>query len=500
MPSQEDALFGVSLRSLPANLQAEQALLGALLANNRAFERVQDFLAPEHFADPIHGRIFETIARRILAGQMADAVTLKAEYEHTGVLEEVGGTKYLAQLITAMVGILNTGEYGKTILDTWQRRQLIDIGETIVNMAFGAEPLADATEQIATAMSSLLALSERGLAQETVSFSDSVGSALRRSEAAFRGADGHTRLDTGIGPLDEILQGLWPGQLYFLAARSRTGKTPALMQIARNVARTFLADAERTGAQPASVLIFSMEMTADDIANISRAATSRWSVDQIRAGQIGDGNAWNEMNQTAAALQRLPIIIDDRTDLDLDRIGVRARSAVRRHNVRMIGVDYMELIKRTKEQRGIGLPELIPALGYGLKAIAKQTGVPVIALRQINKARDDQASSRPVLGDLPYDGGQAADVVAALFREELTMGRDRPNTGNLTAEKAATIIAAFNKRLADAKGVADVGVIKRRFGPAPVWRRMAFNGPRMLLEEIERPENDDNADLWRDGI
>ena len=139
----DSPLLGLSQRLPPSNLQAEQALLGALLANNKAYERVSEFLAPDHFADPLHGRIFQAIARRVEAGQLADAVTLKAEFEHAGILDEVGGTAYLAQLLTAMVGIINAGEYGKAVHDAWLRRQLIDIGETVVNNAFGAEPELD---------------------------------------------------------------------------------------------------------------------------------------------------------------------------------------------------------------------------------------------------------------------------------------------------------------------------------------------------------------------
>ncbi len=144
----DSPLFGLSQRLPPSNLQAEQALLGALLANNKAYERVSEFLAPEHFADPIHGRIYQAIVRRVEAGQLADAVTLKAEFEHAGILEEVGGTAYLTQLLTAMVGIINAGDYGRAIHDTWLRRQLIEVGETVVNNAFGADAELDGPQQI----------------------------------------------------------------------------------------------------------------------------------------------------------------------------------------------------------------------------------------------------------------------------------------------------------------------------------------------------------------
>src|ERR1700684_91689 len=158
----DSPLLGLSQRLPPSNLQAEQALLGALLANNKAYERVSEFLAPDHFVDPIHGRIFQSIARRIEAGQLADAITLKAEFEHSGVLEEVGGTAYLAQLLASMVGIINAGEYGRAIYDAWLRRQLIDIGENVVNNAFGAQPELDGTLQVEAAEQSLFDLAARG--------------------------------------------------------------------------------------------------------------------------------------------------------------------------------------------------------------------------------------------------------------------------------------------------------------------------------------------------
>src|SRR5690242_15227880 len=158
----ESPLLGLSHRLPPSNLQAEQALLGALLANNKAYERVAEFLAPEHFADPLHARIFQAVARRIEAGQLADAVTLKAEFEHSGVLDELGGTAYLAQLLSAMVGIINAGEYGRAVYDAWLRRQLIEIGETVVNNAFGADPELDGAGQIESAEHALFQLATEG--------------------------------------------------------------------------------------------------------------------------------------------------------------------------------------------------------------------------------------------------------------------------------------------------------------------------------------------------
>src|SRR5208337_134889 len=200
----DSPLLGLSQRLPPSNVQAEQALLGALLANNKAYERVSEFLAPEHFADPIHGRIYGAIARRIEAGQLADAVTLKAEFEHSGVLDEVGGTTYLAQLLGAMVGIINAGEYGRAIYDAWLRRQLIEIGETVVNNAFGAGTELDGRAQIEIAEQELFSLAERGAADGGfVTLEHALVEAIQNAERAFQRSGGVSGLSTGLRDLDK---------------------------------------------------------------------------------------------------------------------------------------------------------------------------------------------------------------------------------------------------------------------------------------------------------
>src|ERR1700710_1028656 len=213
-------LLGLSQRVPPSNVQAEQALLGALLANNKAYERVSDFLAPEHFADPVHGRIYQAIVRRVEAGQLADAITLKAEFEHSGLLEEVGGVAYLAQLLTAMVGIINAGEYGRAIHDAWLRRQLIDIGEVVVNNAFGAEAELDGRAQIELAESALFRLATQGGNDGGfVTFERALTEAILGAERAFRRAGHVSGLSTGLRDLDKKTGGMHPSDLIILAGR-----------------------------------------------------------------------------------------------------------------------------------------------------------------------------------------------------------------------------------------------------------------------------------------
>src|SRR5580700_8560833 len=199
----DSPLLGLSQRMPPSNLQAEQALLGALLANNRAYERVSEYLAPVHFADPIHGRIYQSIARRVESGQLADAVTLKGEFEHSGILEEVGGTAYLAQLLSSMVGIINAGEYGRAVYDSWLRRQLIDIGETVVNNAFGADAELSGSAQIEAAEQSLFQLATEGGGNDGgfVSFEVALSAAINGAAQAFHAAGHVTGLTTGLRDL-----------------------------------------------------------------------------------------------------------------------------------------------------------------------------------------------------------------------------------------------------------------------------------------------------------
>ncbi|MDE2238638.1 MAG: replicative DNA helicase, partial [Rhodospirillales bacterium] len=205
---------GHSQRFPPSNAQAEQALLGALLANNKAFERVSDFLAPEHFADPIHGRIFQAIARRCEQNMVADPITLRAELEHSGMLEEVGGTAYLAQLLSAMVGIINAGDYGRLIHDAWVRRQLIDIGEVMVNDAYASEAEVDGRAQIERSEQALFNLATKGGAEgKGISFHDALIQAIDMAEKAFRNQGSVSGLDTGLRDLNKRTGGLHKSDL-----------------------------------------------------------------------------------------------------------------------------------------------------------------------------------------------------------------------------------------------------------------------------------------------
>lgn len=474
-------------RVLPEAQQAEQALLGAAFANNEVIKRC-DWLKPEHFYDPVNGRIWQRAAERVAAGQLADAITLKTDFENTGVLDQIGGTEYLAKLMGAMVGVRTATDYAKVIYQTWVRRQIIATGEQMVADAYGAEPGADPGGIVAATSETIFALGGHGSVNRGVSLATAAQVAFQQTEAAHRGEQGAARLDTGIGPVDELVNGLWPGKLYYIMARSRTGKTPFMMQMARNVAARLQAEAAATGQPPAHVHVFSLEMTAENLAVINLAAVTRWSADQLKAGRIGGAEAWLEYEKKQRELGALPIWIDDEPEMDIAALAMRARAVQQAKRTRLICIDYRELVRRGREQTRMQLPEWIPFLGYQLKALAKSLRVPVIALAQINKAKDKADDTRPTLNDLPYDGGQAADAVFALHRPELYMPEEMPRAAGVkqSDEQRISAMARWDEERARVRGLAEFSALKRRFGPTGM-RRLRFDGPRMTFADPDAP-------------
>jgi replicative DNA helicase len=425
------SLLGLSQRLPPTNLQAEQALLGALLANNKAFERVGEFLTPEHFADPIHGRIFAAIARRVEAGQLADAVTLKAEFEHSGTLAEVGGTVYLAQLLGAMVGIINAGEYGRAIHDAWLRRQLIDIGETVVNNAFGAMEELDGAAQIEVAEQSLFDLTaSRANDSGFVSFERALTDAIHNAEAAFRRSGGVSGLSTGLRDLDKRTGGLQKSDLLILAGRPGMGKTALATKIAFGAARALTEEAR--AADPSaipkqSIAIFSLEMGADQLAMRLLSEESRISGDKIRRGEIGQ-KEFDRFVAVSREIGGLPLHIDDTPAITLSAMRTRCRRLKRTKGLALIVVDYLQLMRPALGTKPESRVLEISQITQGLKAIAKELKVPVLALSQLSRAVESREDKRPQLSDLRESGSieQDADVVMFVYRDEYYLQQRQP--------------------------------------------------------------------------
>jgi replicative DNA helicase len=409
-------------REPPHNLEAEQALLGAILVNNRAFERVGEFLAPEHFADPVHGRIFAACATLIDRGQIATPVTLKGQFDQDEALQEVGGAQYLVKLAASVVTVINAEDYGREIRDCFLRRELIDIGETVVNDAFDRDIDTGAPELIEKAEHRLFTLAETGHRESgPQAFSDSLSQSIAMAEASFRRDTGLAGLATGLADLDRVLGGLHPSDLVILAARPAMGKSALAANIAFHVATSAL----REGQDPKPVVFFSLEMSAEQISTRVLAERTGIPSDRIRRGQIARDD-FNELVDASEQLKTADLFVDDTGALSLSALRTRARRIKRQHGLALIVVDYLQIMTPPPGYAGAqNRVQAVSALSQGLKALAKELDVPVLALSQLSRAVEQREDKRPVLADLRDSGAieQDADVVMFIYREEYYRNR-----------------------------------------------------------------------------
>ena len=471
MNSIDPPLLGISQRMPPSNDRAEMALLGALLANNKAYERVSDFLSHEHFADTVHGRIFQAIARRVEAGQLADAVTLKAEFEHSGALDEVGGTAYFGQLLTAMVGIINAGEYGRTVHDTWLRRQLIDVGETVVNNAFGAEAELDGRAQIELAEATLFQLATKGGSEGgLITFEKALTEAILGAERAFKQAGHVSGLSTGLRDLDKKTGGMHPSDLMILAGRPGMGKSALATKMAFGAARALVrkAQEEDPNKQPdGAVAIFSLEMSAEQLATRLLAEEARVSGDRIRRGEIGQRD-FDRFVQVSREIGGLPLHIDDTPAITMSALRTRCRRLKRTKGLSMVVIDYLQLMRPSVGTKPESRVLEISQITQGLKALAKEMEVPVLALSQLSRAVESREDKRPQLSDLRESGSieQDADMVFFIYRDEYYLQQRAPK--QMAFDSEDKFQAALDKWQRDMELVhnkAEILIEKQRHGP-----------------------------------
>jgi replicative DNA helicase len=463
-------LLGSALREPPHNIAAEQALLGALLANNRAFDRVGHFLREEHFADAIHGRIFAAIAQRIEAGRLVDAVTLKAEFEHTGVLDAAGGTQYLAQLLGAMVGIINAGEYGHAIYDAWLRRQLIDIGETIVNNAFASTEGFDAKAQIEAAEQKLFDLAERGDNGEACSPAhEAMDLAITAAVKAANQPGGLVGLTTGYRALDDITGGLRRGQYSLIGARPSMGKTTLALGIAAGAA-----------AAGARVLFVSKEMTCEAIGALLSAGLGNVARDGAERGRIRGRDefgrfTWAPINQAEIdrmlaaqrAMATRTLMIDECRAGTMAAIRSAARRMKRRGGLDLVVIDYIGLLRVPELMRFDNRTLELTRLSSDCKGLAVDLDVPLLALSQLSRDLEKRDDKRPELSDLRDSGSleQDADLVGFLYRENYYLARSEPvRKPGETDEKFSARMSAWTTAELGSREQADLFIRKQRRG------------------------------------
>ena len=423
------------LRRLPHNVEAEMALLGAILVDNRAYERVSEFLRPEHFVLGEHARVFEACGRLIERGHIADPVTLKDWFDQDETLTQIGGAGYLIKLADAAVSPINAGDYGRLLHDLYQRRELIALGEDVVNRAYAADIGEEAARQIEMAEQALYDLATRGSYEGGFeSFTDTMTSALRIAEAAHKRQGLLSGVPTGFRDLDGRLGGLHPSDLIILAGRPSMGKTALATNMAFNAARAWRSETDADGGRArttdgAIIGFFSLEMSREQLATRILAEQTRIPSDRIRRGMVA-ADKFTDLVTASRELQRLPMYIDDTPALSISAMRTRARRLKRQHGLDMIVIDYLQLIAPSPGSRHDNRVQELSEITRGLKTLAKELEVPVLALSQLSRAVEQREDKRPQLADLRESGTieQDADVVILLHRED-AYDRNSPRQG-----------------------------------------------------------------------
>ena len=479
---------------LPTNLEAEQAVLAAVLMDNRALERVGEFLNSKHFSHPAHQEIYKLAERQFAAGIPFDIITAKNYLDQQGVLESVGGVDYLSQLASAGTSVVNIEQYGRIVYEHSIRRDLIALGQEITEKAFIEDIDVPASRQIEIAEQKLFDMATTGASErEITSISTALQSALAEAEIAYK-ADGQlSGLTTGLTALDKSISGLHHSDLVIIAGRPAMGKTTLAMNIAFNAANA-IAYGRANQNYKGAVVFFSLEMSASQLAARVLSSQSKVPANAMREGSLTDED-FLKMSQYSAAIGKVPLFIDDTPGMSVPMMRTRARRLARKHGgIALIVIDYLQLMTSPGGKHSENRVQEISEITRGLKMLAKELDVPVIALSQLSRSVEQRDDKRPMLSDLRESGSieQDADLVMFTYREEYYLQNRDPNEriSNNTNDKMHD---SWQSRMERARGKADIIIGKNRHG-RPETVRTAFFGDYSLFDNLDdfeaRGEND----------
>ena len=478
-PASDVATLGV-----PHSIEAEQQLLGAILTNNDLFDRVAQILRAEHFYDPVHARIFETAAARIAKNNLASPVTLKAFLEDDAGLAELGGPAYLMRLAGAAISSFAVRDYAEMIYDLAIRRELIDVGNEIAAKAARVEVQSEPKEQIVEAEQKLYALAEQGQTEQGFqSFLTAVTDAVKVANAAYQREGGLAGVSTGLIDMDKKLGGLHRSDLLILAGRPSMGKTSLATNVAFNIARAYKKGITSSGEEGAvdggGVGFFSLEMSAEQLASRILSEVAEIPSNQIRRGDFTEGE-FRRIVDAAKELEAAPLFIDDTPALPISQLAARARRLKRTHGLDALFVDYLQLVRGTG--RSENRVNEISEITMGLKAIAKELDIPVVALSQLSRQVENREDKRPQLSDLRESGSieQDADVVMFVFREEYYKEREKPGDHELDK------MAIWQEEMERLHGKAEVVIGKQRHGPIGTVE-LSFEGQFTRFGNLVKP-------------
>jgi replicative DNA helicase len=452
-------------RAPPHNIEAEQALLGAILVNNEAFYRVSDFLEPKHFLETIHQRIFELTGGLIRAGKLATPVTLKTFLPTELDIAGLTVNQYLARLAAEATTIINAEDYGRTVYDLSIRRDLITIGEDMVNLAYDAPVDATPQSHIEDAERKLFELAETGRYESGFQrFAQALTTAVDMAAHAFQRDGGLSGMATGLTDLDSKMGGLQKSDLVILAGRPGMGKTALATNIAYNVAKAFAQgdvrpDGSRETVNGGVVGFFSLEMSAEQLATRIISEQTGIPSNKIRRGAIGETD-FERIKDVSIELQSLPFYVDETGGLSIGQLAARARRLKRQRGLDLLVIDYVQLLQGSTRRSSENRVQEITEITTRLKALAKELNVPVVALSQLSRQVESREDKRPQLSDLRESGSieQDADVVLFVYREEYYLTNKEPRPGTADHDKWLTEMDAVH-------GKAEVIIGKQRHGP-----------------------------------
>ena len=443
------------------NIEAEQTILGTIILNNEYLNRVSDFLRLEHFYEPSHQKIFSQILHNVeKVNIVANQVTLKQFFESDPSIKAIGGAQYLATLLSSASSIIDIADYAKLVYDLALKRELVMIGEEVVNRVYKIEEKTSAEEQIEIAETSLFKLSEHGNGKNDFrSISSSLTETLEKTLIA-RKRDSHiSGISTGLADLDKILSGLQQSDLIILAGRPSMGKTALGINIALNACKFLNKDIENQKDKKA-VGFFSLEMSSDQLAARILSMESSLNATKFRTGQLND-TEWEVVAMRSAEISKLPFFIDDTPALSIAALRTRTRRMVRKNNLAFLVVDYLQLIRGSSSRSSENRVQEISEITQGLKAIAKEFQIPVLALSQLSRAVEQREDKRPQLSDLRESGSieQDADVVAFIYRDSYYLERKRPQ------ENEAEKFQQWKHQMQEVSHKSEVIIAKQRNGP-----------------------------------
>lgn len=453
--------FTPLLREMPYSENIEQLLLGACISNPKIIEVLDEFLLPEHFYNSLHEKIFEAILSLYKQELVVSLATLRVILDKQSAFVQNNGKDYLIQIMTMALVVINPYDYGKIVYDLAIKRNLIFIGEEIVNNAYKADITENATDQLEQAENKLYNLSSKNLKDKSFSsLSDCLRLSLSSINKAMASPDRLMGVSTGIKALDKMFSGFQPSDLIIIAGRPSMGKTAFAINFALNGCKHLLEKHKKEPMKEGDpcIAFFSLEMSAEQVSTRILSMMSQIDSSALRSGDIRE-ESYNVLRKSSNDLDALPLYIDDTPALSISSLRARARKMKRKKNLKAIFVDYLQLLKgATKfDNRVLEVSEIT----QGLKALAKELEIPVIALSQLSRAVEQRGNDnkRPVLSDLRDSGSieQDADIVMFIYREEYYLARQTPS---LDDPKYADWRNKINK----AANVAEIIVAKHRNG------------------------------------